>query len=85
MSNASSTACARPHWYAVEAVMQAPRYAGPDPDAAFSALMTIGEDEEGYVVAEHPGDSSYCPRESGRIEAMAIAADFAPARELVPA
>lgn len=70
------SACGLPHWYTVEVVGDVIRYAGSDSQGASSALMTIGEDEEGYVVAEHQGDCGYCPRESGRIEAMAIAADF---------
>ena len=61
-------------WYMVEVVGQPPRYAGPDPDAAVSALASIDVEgcEEGFAVAEQGG--VYSPAESGRVEGLAIAA-----------
>jgi hypothetical protein len=61
-------------WYVVEVVGQPARYAGPDPDAAVSALASSGVEggEEGFVVAEQGG--VYSPAESGRVEGLAIAA-----------
>ena len=74
--------CSAPHTYTVEVIGQVPRYDGTDPTAALSALASIGTDsgEEGYVVATHTGPvTSYCPRESNRLETEAIVAAGWPA------
>ena len=74
--------CDKPHNYTVEVVGQPVRYIGTEEDDAISALLSISDDEEGYVVAEHETDvvasngpgTSYCLAESNRIENEAIKA-----------
>ena len=75
--------CDLSHNYTVEVVGQSVRYTGTEEDDAISALLSISDDEEGYVVAEHEVDGpvrsngpgvAYCPAESIRIENEAIKA-----------
>lgn len=73
--------CDKSHNYTVEVVGRPVRYIGTEEDDAISALLSISEDEEGFVVAEHEVDGpvtsngpgvGYCPAESNRIENEAI-------------
>jgi hypothetical protein len=68
--------CEREHHYTVEVLGQPIRYAGTSADEAVSALLTISEDDEGYVVAEHTEPVSYCHAESNRLEIEAMTAEL---------
>jgi hypothetical protein len=59
------------HWYVVETVQNGLRYAGPDFDSAVAAVLSLGDSEEGYAVAETNG--AYDPAESNRVETAALA------------
>lgn len=58
------------YWYMVETVSSGLRYAGRDFDEAVANLLALGDNEEGYAVAEI--DGVYSSAESNRVENAAI-------------
>jgi len=70
--------CNKAHRYTVEVIGENPRYAGTDKVAAVAALAGLGDDGEGWAVAEHDlGDStSYCRTESQLVEIAALNASL---------
>lgn len=79
MTENNNMGCTRKHWYTVEVAGQPDRYAGSDTASAVDALcgIDLDSDDEGYVVASHVGDLSYCSRHSNEVENAAILASLA--------
>lgn len=70
--------CDKAHRYTIEVIGETPRYAGTDKAQAVAALLGLGDDGEGWAVAEHDlgTSTSYCRTESQLVEIAALNASL---------
>ncbi len=70
--------CDKAHRYTIEVPGEISRYTGTDKGMAVAALAGLGDDGEGWAVAEHDlgTSTSYCRMESQLVEIAALNASL---------